>query len=72
MSAPLFEIRDLAKVYNMGEIDVHALRHVTITLFEREFVVRSGPPVQANRHSSTSSVAWMCRRTARCSIVTPS
>jgi putative ABC transport system ATP-binding protein len=43
MSAPLFEIRDLAKVYNMGEIDVHALRHVTITLFEREFVVLLGP-----------------------------
>ena len=29
---PLFDIRDLAKVYRMGEVEVHALRQVTLTL----------------------------------------
>jgi putative ABC transport system ATP-binding protein len=40
---PLFEIRDLAKVYHMGEVDVHALRQVSLTLNEGEFVVLLGP-----------------------------
>jgi putative ABC transport system ATP-binding protein len=43
MSTPLFEIRDLAKVYGMGEIEVHALRNVNLTLNEAEFVVLLGP-----------------------------
>ena len=40
---PLFEIRDLAKVYGMGEVEVHALRNVNLTLNEAEFVVLLGP-----------------------------
>src|SRR5829696_8629613 len=43
MSTPLFEIRDLAKVYGMGDVEVHALRNVTLTLNEAEFVVLLGP-----------------------------
>jgi putative ABC transport system ATP-binding protein len=43
MATPLFEIRDLAKVYVMGEVEVHALRHVNLTLDEAEFVVLLGP-----------------------------
>jgi putative ABC transport system ATP-binding protein len=43
MSTPLFVIRDLAKVYGMGEVEVHALRHVNLTLNEAEFVVLLGP-----------------------------
>ncbi len=43
MSTPLFHIRDLAKVYRMGEVEVHALRHVTLTLDEGQFVVLLGP-----------------------------
>ena len=43
MSAALFEIRDLAKVYHMGEVDVHALRQVTLSLDEGRFVVLLGP-----------------------------
>jgi putative ABC transport system ATP-binding protein len=39
----LFQIRDLAKVYGMGEVQVHALRQVSLTLPEREFVVLLGP-----------------------------
>jgi putative ABC transport system ATP-binding protein len=43
MATPLFEIHDLAKVYVMGEVEVHALRHVNLTLDEAEFVVLLGP-----------------------------
>ncbi len=43
MPSPLFEIRDLAKVYRMGEVEVHALRNVNLTLDEGEFVVLLGP-----------------------------
>jgi putative ABC transport system ATP-binding protein len=41
--APLFDIRDLAKVYRMGDVEVHALRHVNLTLDPGEFVVLLGP-----------------------------
>ena len=43
MSTDLFRIRDLAKVYGMGEVEVHALRHVNLTLEEGEFIVLLGP-----------------------------
>jgi putative ABC transport system ATP-binding protein len=43
MPTPLFRIQDLAKVYSMGEVEVHALRHVTLTLNQGEFVVLLGP-----------------------------
>jgi putative ABC transport system ATP-binding protein len=39
----LFDIRDLAKVYRMGEIEVHALRQVSLLLHEGQFVVLLGP-----------------------------
>ena len=42
-TAPLFDIRDLAKVYRMGEVEVHALRQVNLALPEGEFVVLLGP-----------------------------
>ena len=42
-SSSLFEIRDLAKVYRMGEVEVHALRQVSLTLGEGQFVVLLGP-----------------------------
>ena len=40
---PLFDIRDLAKVYHMGEVDVHALRQITLSFDEGQFVVLLGP-----------------------------
>ena len=41
--ATVFDVRQLAKIYRMGEVEVHALRDVTLTLPEREFVVLLGP-----------------------------
>ena len=43
MAAPLFSITDLAKVYHMGEVEVHALNQVNLDLFEGQFVVLLGP-----------------------------
>ena len=43
MASPLFSIRDLAKIYRMGEVEVHALRQVNLLLEEGKFVVLLGP-----------------------------
>ena len=43
MPPALFHIRDLAKVYHMGEVEVHALRQVNLHLDEGQFVVLLGP-----------------------------
>jgi putative ABC transport system ATP-binding protein len=40
---PVFEARGLTKVYQMGEVQVHALRGVDLDLFAGEFVVLLGP-----------------------------
>jgi putative ABC transport system ATP-binding protein len=42
-AATLFELRDLAKVYHMGDVEVHALRQVSLALTEGQFVVLLGP-----------------------------
>ena len=40
---PVFDARDITKVYHMGEVDVHALRGVSLELQESEFLVLVGP-----------------------------
>jgi putative ABC transport system ATP-binding protein len=39
----VFIARDITKVYHMGEVDVHALRGVSLELYESEFLVLLGP-----------------------------
>jgi putative ABC transport system ATP-binding protein len=39
----VFEVRDLAKIYKMGEVEVHALRGANLELFSRELIVLLGP-----------------------------
>ena len=39
----VFQARDLSKVYQLGEVQVHALRGVDLDLYEGEFVVFLGP-----------------------------
>ena len=43
MSAPLLSIRDLTKTYDLGEMQVQALRGVTLDVMPREFVALTGP-----------------------------
>ena len=39
----VFSARDVTKVYHMGEVQVHALRGVSLELFQGEFIVLLGP-----------------------------
>ena len=43
VSTPVFDVRELAKVYRMGEVEIHALRQVSLVLDEGHFVVLLGP-----------------------------
>jgi putative ABC transport system ATP-binding protein len=43
MSGPLIEVQDVTKVYQMGDVQVHALRGVDLQLNEGEFVSIMGP-----------------------------
>jgi putative ABC transport system ATP-binding protein len=40
---PLISAEDLVKVYHLGEFDIHALRGVSLTIAEKEFVAIMGP-----------------------------
>ncbi|MEZ6053165.1 MAG: ABC transporter ATP-binding protein [Planctomycetaceae bacterium] len=43
LTVPVFVTENLTKVYQMGEVEVQALRGVDLQLYEREFVVLLGP-----------------------------
>src|SRR2546423_15549792 len=43
MSDALIEVKDIAKTYKMGKMEVRALRHVTLTIDRGEFVAIMGP-----------------------------
>jgi putative ABC transport system ATP-binding protein len=42
-AAAVFHAREITKVYHMGEVEVHALRGITLDLYEGEFLVLLGP-----------------------------
>ncbi len=42
MSTTVFRAVDVAKIYQMGEVQVHALRGVSLELYDHEFVVLLG------------------------------
>ncbi|MDX2029989.1 MAG: ABC transporter ATP-binding protein [Blastocatellia bacterium] len=42
LKAPVFRARGLAKVYRMGEVEVHALRSVDLDIYEGELLVLLG------------------------------
>lgn len=42
-SGPVIDIRDITKVYQMGEVAVHALRGVTMKVYEGEIMSIMGP-----------------------------
>ena len=41
--SPVFQVREVAKTYQMGEVEVQALKSVNLDLYEGEFVVLLGP-----------------------------
>ena len=66
---PVFDVRGLTKTYHMGDVDVHALRDVTLTLPQREFVVLLGPSgsgkstllnILGGLDVPTSGEVWYC------------
>ena len=43
MGTPLIEVEHISKIYRMGDVDVHALRDVTLSISEGESVAVMGP-----------------------------
>jgi len=43
VSLPILQLRQVSKVYQMGEVQVQALRNVDLDLFDGEFLVLLGP-----------------------------
>lgn len=43
MSKPIIDVRDVWKIYRMGEVEVPALRGLTLQIYPKELVVIMGP-----------------------------
>ena len=53
----LIEIKNMSKIYMMGETEVHALNNVNLKIKEHEFVSIIGP--SGSRKINTYEYAWM-------------
>jgi len=54
MSEPIIEVRDLRKVYRAGDVEIHALRGVNLTVEAGELLCVVGRRARANPRCSTS------------------
>ncbi|MFQ3632718.1 ATP-binding cassette domain-containing protein [Roseiflexus sp.] len=50
----LIEVRDVVKIYRMGDVEVHALHSVSLTIDEGEMVAIMGPS-----GSGKGALMWM-------------
>ena len=61
----VFQARNLTKVYQVGETEVHALLGVDLDLYQGELVVLLGPSGSGNQHYSTFWVDLIYPRLAK-------
>ena len=66
----VFRAVDIAKIYQMGEVKVHALRGVSLELYEHEFVVLLGASGSGKSRCSIFLAGWMCQLPGPCIIST--
>ena len=59
MERPLIVAKNLQKRYQMGEVTVHALRGVDLTLHDGELVVVLGPAAPGKVPCSILSAGWI-------------
>lgn len=61
IGAPVFDVRELTKIYRMGEVEIHALRQVSLVLHEGHFIsayARKDSPPRGRRVSLSAADGW--------------
>ena len=64
MSAIVFDVKGLTKVYHSGDVDIHALRGVNMQLRDGEIAVLLGPSGSGKSTLLNILAAWIRRATA--------
>ena len=60
----MLELKDIRKVYRVGELETRAVDGITVSFREKEFVAVLAKAARARRPSSTSSAGWTATTTA--------